>query len=183
MERRFYQWSPADRQTKDVNEEIFDIVDENDRVIGQALRSRVHAERLRHRAVHVLVHDPAGRVYLQQRAETKDNYPGVWDSSCSGHLNAGEDYATAAVRELAEELGITTNPPLKEILAIPACAETDNEFLRVYTCTHSGAVTPDPVEISEGRWIAPDEIDAWIAERPSDYSPAFRLVWRLSRGV
>ncbi|HUG10749.1 MAG TPA: NUDIX domain-containing protein [Opitutaceae bacterium] len=177
MERRFYQWSPADRQTKDVNEEIFDIVDENDRVIGQAPRSRVHAEGLRHRAVHVLVINPAGRMFLQKRADTKDNHPGVWDSSCSGHLAAGEDYAAAAVRELAEEIGIATDPPPREILAIRASVETGNEFLRVYTCLHAGPVTPDPVEISEGRWFDPDEIDRWVAARPEEFSPGFRIVW------
>jgi isopentenyl-diphosphate delta-isomerase type 1 len=179
MERRFYQWSPADRQTKDVTEEIFDIVDQNDRVTGQAPRSRVHAERLRHRAIHVLVHDPAGRIYLQKRAERKDNHPGVWDSSCSGHLAAGEDYAAAAIRELAEELGIATNPPPKEILAIPACAETDNEFVRVFEATHAGEVRPDPSEISEGHWFKREVIDEWIETRPEEFSPTFLLVWRL----
>lgn len=164
-----------------MGEEIFDVVDENDRVVGQAPRSRVHAGWLRHRAVHVLVRDPSGRIFLQKRSATKDNHPGVWDSSCSGHVGHGETYAAAAVRELAEELGIATDPPPKEILAIRACEESDNEFLRVYTCSHAGPVTPDPVEISEGRWRGPAEIDRWIASRPEEFSPGFRLVWRLLR--
>lgn len=164
-------------------EEIFDIVDENDRVVGQAPRSRVHAEWLRHRAVHVLVSDPAGRIFLQKRAETKDNHPGVWDSSCSGHVGQGETYADAAVRELAEELDIATDPPPREIIAIRACEESGNEFLRVFACGHAGEVRPDPVEISEGRWLARDEIDRWVASRPDEFSPGFRLVWRLYRGA
>lgn len=164
-----------------MNEEIFDIVDEDDLVVGQAPRSRVHAEWLRHRAVHVLLRDPDGRIYLQKRAETKDNHPGVWDSSCSGHVAHGETYAAAAIRELAEELGIATDPPPREILAIRASEESGNEFLRVYTCSHTGPVTPDPVEISEGRWLDPTEIDRWVEARPEEFSPGFRLVWRLFR--
>lgn len=162
-------------------EEIFDVVDKNDRVVGQAPRARVHAEGLRHRAVHVLVSDSAGRVFLQKRAVTKDKHPGVWDSSCSGHLNAGESYAVAAVRELAEELGIAADPPPGEIFAIPASEETGNEFVRVFTCMHDGPVRPDPLEISDGRWLEPGEIDRWVASHPADFSPTFRLVWRLRR--
>jgi isopentenyl-diphosphate delta-isomerase type 1 len=162
-------------------DEIFDIVDEQDRVVGQASRSRVHAGWLRHRAVHVLVSDPAGRFYLQKRADTKDNHPGVWDSSCSGHLAAGEAYAKAAVRELAEELGIATDPPPREIFAISACRETGNEFIRVYTASYAGELRPDPAEISEGRWLERGAIDRWIAPSPEEFSPAFRLVGRLYR--
>lgn len=162
-------------------EEIFDIVDELDRVVGQAPRWRVHAQGLRHRAVHVLVGDTSGRVYLQKRADTKDNHPGVWDSSCSGHVDSGEGYLAAAVRELGEELGIELESPLVELFGIPAGPETGNEFVRVFTCSHSGAVRPDPTEISDGRWLEPPQIDSWVAGSPADFSPAFRLVWRLFR--
>ena len=86
-------------------DELFDIVDHDDRVIGQAPRREVHARHLLHRATHVLVHDPNGRLFLQRRSMAKDTFPGCWDSSCSGHLDAGEDYPAAARRELGEELG------------------------------------------------------------------------------
>src|SRR3954471_6704889 len=87
-------------------EEWFDVVNERDEVVGRATRREVHATGLWHRAVHVLVFDSAGRVFLQKRSMLKDLSPGLWDSSCSGHLEAGEDYDTAAVRELAEEIGV-----------------------------------------------------------------------------
>ena len=88
-------------------EELFDVVDAQDRVVGQAPRREVHAKQLRHRAVHVLVFDEKGAVFLQKRSMGKDSCPGTWDSSCSGHLDAGEDYDAAAVRELREEIGLT----------------------------------------------------------------------------
>src|SRR6185436_20849387 len=72
-------------------EEWFDVVNERDEVIGRELRRNVHARGLWHRAVHVLVFDRAGRVFLQKRSMLKDLSPGLWDSSCSGHLDSGED--------------------------------------------------------------------------------------------
>jgi len=59
-----------------------------------------------HRAVHLLLFDPAGNLLLQKRALTKDIQPGKWDTSVGGHLDPGEDFETAVHRELAEELGI-----------------------------------------------------------------------------
>ena len=93
-------------------EEIFDVVNERDEVIGRAPRSEVHARGLRHRATHVLVFNPRGEVFLQKRSIMKDRQPGMWDSSASGHLNSGEGYDACAVREVREELGVTlAHPP------------------------------------------------------------------------
>ena len=91
-------------------DEWFDVVDERDAVVGRARRREVHAQGLWHRAVHVLVFDAGGRVLLQKRSLAKDLSPGKWDSSCSGHLDAGEDYDAAAGRELREEIGVDATP-------------------------------------------------------------------------
>jgi isopentenyldiphosphate isomerase len=87
-----------------MNEDIFDVVNDDDEIIGREPRSVVHARGLRHRAVHVLVFNAAGQLFLQKRSMTKDNDPGLWDSSCSGHVDSGESYAVAAERELMEEI-------------------------------------------------------------------------------
>ena len=88
-----------------MTEEIFDIVNEYDEVIGRLPRRMVHRDGHKHRAVHVLVFNSRGRIFLQKRSLTKDTFPGAWDSSASGHLDSGEDYDACAVRELREELG------------------------------------------------------------------------------
>ncbi|SVE63201.1 uncharacterized protein METZ01_LOCUS516055, partial [marine metagenome] len=81
-------------------------------VIGQQPRSVVHAKGLWHRAAHVLVFNTDGKVFLQLRSMSKDNNPGVWDSACSGHVDAGETYTKAAERELMEEIGLVVKSPL-----------------------------------------------------------------------
>ena len=94
-----------------MREEIFDVVNERDEVIGQQPRSEVHHRGLMHRAVHVLVFNGAGQVFLQKRSLKKDRQPGLWDSSASGHVDAGEGYDACAVRELREELGLQLSEP------------------------------------------------------------------------
>jgi 16S rRNA (adenine1518-N6/adenine1519-N6)-dimethyltransferase len=74
-----------------MSEELFDVVNERDEVIGQAPRREVHRRGLRHRAVHVMIFDRRGRVFLQKRSARKDCHPYRWDSSAAGHLQVGVD--------------------------------------------------------------------------------------------
>src|SRR3984957_10973987 len=115
-----------------MSEEIFDVVNDRDEVIGQRARREVHRLGLKHRAVHVLVFNRRGEVFLQKRSMIKDTFPGTWDSSASGHVDTGEDYDACAVRELGEELGLVIAAAPARLFKIPACAETGEEFCWVY---------------------------------------------------
>jgi len=167
-------------------EEIFDVVNERDEVIDRKPRSEVHRLGLLHRAVHVLVFNTRGETFLQKRSMTKDREPGKWDSSCSGHMDSGEDYDACAVRELREEIGLTVNAgtaatraslPLQKLFKIAACPETDQEFVWVYRCQAEGPFRLHPDEIERGDWFAPHQITGWIAEKPEDFASAFRFIW------
>lgn len=162
-----------------MSEEIFDVVNERDEVVGQAPRREVHAKKLLHRAVHVLVFNARGQLFLQKRSMTKDTAKGKWDSSSSGHVDAGEDYDACAVREAWEEIGLTLAQPPARILRIEACEATGQEFVWVYRCESEGPFTLHPEEIERGDWFAPEEISRWMAERPQEFAKAFVLIWGL----
>src|SRR6516225_10627679 len=102
-------------------EEIFDVVDKHDQVIGRKSRNEVHRLGLMHRAVHVLVFNNRGQIFLQKRSMKKDRQPGVWDSSASGHVDSGEDYDTTAVREVWEEIGLRLATTPARLFKIDAC--------------------------------------------------------------
>lgn len=157
--------------------EIFDVVDGNDKVVGQKTRGEVHAEKLLHRAVHVFVFNKRGDLLLQQRSMFKDAHPGVWDSSVSGHLDAGEDYLPAAVRELEEEMGIRTEETPEEIARIAPCEETGWEHVRLYRTRHSGAVKFPAAEVEAAAWFPVAELSAWITARPQDFASGFIECW------
>lgn len=158
-------------------DEIFDVVNERDEVTGWNYRGEVHRLGLRHRAVHVLVFNAAGEVFLQQRSLLKDTHPGVWDSSASGHLDRGEAYDSCAVREVREEIGLELVSPPERWLRLEACGETGWEFVWVYRAAAEGPFTLHPEEIAAGGWFAPAAVTRWLAERPGEFAPAFRLIW------
>lgn len=158
-------------------EELFDVVNERDEVVDRRPRAEVHRLGLRHRAIHVLVFNARGEVFLQKRSATKDREPGRWDSSCSGHLDAGEDYDTAAGRELGEELGWRPAVPPRRLFKLPASPATDHEFVWVYRCAGEGPFDLHPEEIETGGWFGPAALAQWLAERPDDFASAFRYLW------
>jgi 16S rRNA (adenine1518-N6/adenine1519-N6)-dimethyltransferase len=164
--------------TKFLGDEIFDIVNERDEVIGHAPRKEVHARGLLHRAVHVLVFNGQGQVFLQKRSMLKDRQPGVWDSSASGHLESGEDYDACAAREVREELSVKLVEPPQRQFKFDACEATDQEFVWVYRTRHEGPFTLPPEEIERGGWFAPEVVTGWITEHPQEFATAFVAIWR-----
>ena len=139
--------------------EFFEIVDEQDRVIGRAPRSECHGDpSLIHRVAHVLVVDKQNRLLLQKRSPHKDIQPGKWDTSVGGHLNVGEDYEAAAYREMKEELGID-GVYLTFLYAYPLRNEIESENVRTYICLYDGRIDFDAEEITEVRSWSMDEID------------------------
>ena len=160
-------------------EEIFDVVNERDEVVGQNTRREVHRLGLKHRAVPVLVFNGRGETFLQKRSMTKDREPGKWDSSSSGHVDSGEDYDACAVRELREEIGLTVAKAPERLFKIAASPETDAEFVWVYRCQAEGPFQLHPDEIERSGWFAPEKITRWIAEKPGEFAGAFRLIWKL----
>ena len=162
-------------------EEYFDVVDAHDAVVGRAARREVHERGLMHRAVHVLVFDGTGRVFLQKRSMRKDIAPGAWDSSCSGHVDSGESYDAAAVRELGEELGLRIVSVPERLFRLEACRETGWEFVWVYRLMHPGPFTLNSEEIETGAWFTPSEVDELIASHPEDYSLSFKHIWGIAR--
>jgi len=161
-----------------MGEEIFDVVNERDEVIGRETRREVHARGLMHRAVHVLVFNRAGQVFLQKRSLRKDRQPGLWDSSASGHLDSGEDYDDCAVRELREEIGLRLAAAPQRLFKLPASAQTDQEHVWVYRCEAEGPFELQAEEIERGDWFTPQEVDRWMAERPGEFAGAFAVIWR-----
>jgi len=167
---------PDTRLTKT---ERFPVVDKKDRILGHASRSEVHGNNLLHRAVHILIFNEAGEVYLQQRSRWKDRHPLKWDSSAAGHVGAAESYDETAQRELKEELGVSV--PLQKMLKLHAAQRTDHEFIWLYRGLASGDLVPNKCEIERGTFLPPAVVHGWTSSRPEDFAPGFLECWKAYR--
>jgi isopentenyldiphosphate isomerase len=161
-----------------MTEEIFDVVNERDEVIGRRTRTEVHRLGLMHRATHILVFNKRGQVFLQKRSMRKDRQPGLWDSSASGHVDSGEDYDACVVRELGEELGLQARSMPQRLFKLAASPETDQEHVWVYRCEAEGPFQLHPDEIECGDWFEPAEVTRWMKERPDEFAGALLVIWR-----
>jgi isopentenyldiphosphate isomerase len=161
-----------------MSEETLDVVNDRDEVIGRRTRREVHRLGLIHRAVHVLVFNAAGQVFLQKRSLKKDRQPGVWDSSASGHVDSGEGYDTCAVRELREEIGLHLSAPPQRLFKLAASPQTDQEHVWVYRCEAEGPFTLAPDEIERGDCFTPKEVTRQMTEQPQAFASSLLLIWR-----
>lgn len=138
--------------------ECLDVVDEDNQVVGEATRERIHGSGLWHRGIHILVFNSKGHLILQMRSTEKDKFPNHYDCSVSEHLKRGEGYEAAAIRGLREELKISDGK-LKRLLRFKMnYGSNDNMISELYECQYDGQVQPDEHEIQSLETFSPDEI-------------------------
>lgn len=170
-----------------VSTELLDIVDDDDQVIGTAMRGDIHRQGLKHRAVHILVFDGQGRVLLQKRSAEKDQCAGMWDTACAGHVECGQSYEETVPRELQEELGIAPENELHRLFKMRPTSDNGHEFAWVYSIEHQGPFTAAEDEIDELRWYTFKEVDNWlermfvIDKQQHDLTSGFMEIWRRFR--
>ena len=122
-------------------DEHVDILDEQGNPTGEfCLKSEAHSKGLLHPTVHVWLYTSDGRVLIQQRGKNKATHPLLWDVSVAGHVGAGEEIVTAAIREVKEEVGLTISETDLESLgtfkAVNKIAEDfiDAELHHIFLC-------------------------------------------------
>jgi isopentenyldiphosphate isomerase len=149
-------------------DEILDIVDERDHVIGQLARGEVTARRLRHRCVFVHVRDGQGRIFVHRRTPTKLLFPSRYDMFVGGVVGAGESYDDAALREAEEELGVAGLPRPAHLFSFlyegTGEAAGHTWWSRVYAVRCDLPVTPQPEEVAWHTFLTDDELHRLLPE-------------------
>lgn len=158
--------------------EILPIVDKNDIIVGSDFRSVIHKKKLFHRSIHVLIFNRFEQLYLQKRGALKDESPGLWACSVSGHVDFDETYDQACIREIKEELGIKVRNVPKKIFKLDASEITGNEFSWVYIMITDKDPVPRPIEIEMGAWFSSEELENFISSNESNVAPLFIHIWR-----
>jgi len=140
--------------------EIFSIVDEDDKVIGKATRKEVHDKRLIHRSVMFFIFDEKGRILVTQRTKNKEFFKEYWSIGLGGHLNAGETYDEAVIREVKEEANINEKPFFMGSFKLRIPEECEN--VRVYGFVTDKKLELDPFELKQGMFLTMEEMEEKI---------------------
>ena len=164
-------------------DELFDVIDESDVVIGQEMRSVVHQRGLWHRGVHVFLFTHEGKLLIQQRSKDRIHAPLALDCSVSEHVKAGETYHQAAKRGLQEELGIdeiAIEPLIKFMMNY---GPNDNEISVLY----KGSVEPDrvafdPIEIERIAYYGLDDLMEMLGNKKDNFSYWFEQILHWYQG-
>lgn len=155
-----------------MSEPLVQLVDANDQPAGGASKADIFKDGLLHRIARIMLFDESGMVLIQKRLADKTLFPGCWDNSAAGHVDEGEDYLTAAKRELSEEIGVEAD--LKEASYYRAYSEDRNKrldrFTKIYTATiaHDSKFSLQPQEVAEVKWVSVDSLLDLVSSQPQN---------------
>lgn len=164
----------------DPRDEVLDVVDDDDRVVGQARREEVYAGRLRHRTVMVVVRNSAGEFLVHRRTDSKLVAAGQHDMMVGGVVDAGENYDDAARRELAEEVGVAGVAP-SFITSVRFDGTVDApwpQWIRLYEVTWDGRIVPQESEITWWAWWPVALLETRLSDPAWTWCADSETVWR-----
>lgn len=169
----------SDPFTRSEDEELLEVVNDRNEVIGVRPRREVHLKGLPHRAVHIFLFNSANELFLQKRSMRKRELPGYYDSSAAGHLQPSESYEACAARELMEELSVRAD--LVRIGGLVASDANAFEHVGLFVCRTARTPVPNPAEIDAGAFFPLGEIERWIGSGAEMLSPGFILLFNRHR--
>ncbi|GEM_PF-2066391 len=160
-----------------IDKELIDVVNKTGRVIGKTTRSQAYKEGILHSAVNIIVINKKGQIFIQRRNSQKI-LPLYWDISASEHVKSGEDYKSAALRGLEEELSITAPVKLlrekhmqrNEYIKEQTCF-IEYELVELYGVVYGGKIVIDKDEVIAGKFISFEKLNELIKNNQIKFSP------------
>lgn len=161
-------------------EEFVVLVDESDQELGVMEKHQAHVAGVLHRAFSVFVFNSNGELLLQQRAADKYHSPLLWTNTCCSHPRKNETYLEAAHRRLQEEMGFDCD--LEEKFHFIYKAQLgerlfEHELDHVFVGQYDGAISINPEEVEETKWISMEEMELDMKNNPENYTIWFRIIF------
>jgi isopentenyldiphosphate isomerase len=156
------------------SEEILDLVDKDDNVIGTIVRDDKNWPSPDVdgylRAAQCFQLNSEGKIYVPIRTATKTIAPNGFDYTAGGHIDAGEDYIPAMIREAKEELNIDLVPTDLELIS-KSIEESIRYINALYLIRRDETPALNPDDFVSGEWLTPNElIDSIDAGHPTKTS-------------
>jgi len=150
-----------------MSDELIDIVDEDDTIVGKSLKHEAHKNKLLHRSAIFFIFDKKGRIFVNQRSDSKHFFPGYWSICFGGHIGSGETYEEAAIRECKEETGIEGEPFYMGYFKHRHSTESENQ--KVFGFVTDKEPDLDPKELQGGRFMTIQEMKEILKKK--DFLP------------
>lgn len=161
-----------------MHDELLDLVDEQDRVIGKMRRSEVYAKGLRNiRVVNAFVINSKDKLWIPRRTAHKRSYPLCLDMSMGGHVESGETYEETFRRELREELNLDADVvPCRFLGYLTPHTHDVHAFMKVWEIRQDESPHYNPDDFVEYFWLAPAALLQRLAEGDASKSDLPKLV-------
>lgn len=154
----------------DNQDELFVVVDKDDKVVGYKTRGECHKDRtIIHRSALVVLCNKDGEILLQKRSLKKDLYPGYFTLSSSGHVAKDESYEDAIKREIKEELGVVS--PVEFVTKFIVYFATETEMMAIFKGDYDGSFTINKDEIDFVKFYTKIEINMGIKNKKMKFTP------------
>ncbi len=151
--------------------EYLELVDENDEVVGQALRKDIYEQGLSNfRIANIFIFNQHGEILLPTRSDNVPTHQNRYDFSCSEHVKSGETYKEAALRGLKEELNLSAAEEELEEIAHYAPPLTEN-FMKIFRLNITTVIKPNPAVVSNSHFYPVMEIKALLKKHRGKFRP------------
>lgn len=155
--------------------ELFDVVDDEDNIVGKASREECHENGLIHRSVMFFVFNSRKRVLVTKRTKNKEFFPGYFSIVLGGHVLSGEDYEVAVAREIEEEIGVPARPYLISFFKKRIPEEKEN--VKVFGVNVKDELKLDDEEIESGEFVEFSELENMVDSQ--DFLPETEILYSI----
>lgn len=161
-----------------MSDELLDLVDEHDQIIGNQTRSAVYAEGANNfRVVNAFLINSTGKLWIPRRHASKRVFPLCLDTSMGGHVSSGETYKETFAREMLEELRIDISKTAYQFLgALNPHQHGTSAFMRVYAIYTDTVPDYNPDDFIEYFWLSPSEVFDKLATGDRSKSDLPRII-------
>lgn len=149
-----------------MDDELLDLVNEKDEVIGETWKSKANADpKLIHREAAVIIYNKDGRILFQKRGLSKKVSPGLWQVTAAGHVEKGEDPEKTAHRELSEEVGFDTDLKYFDKTLDKRINETRFTYWYVGKFPNGAKIKIQKDEVEDATFFTQEDVERKINEK------------------
>lgn len=158
---------------------LLEVLDRCNRPVGIMPQNVVHSQKLKHHRVASLLYWPEFTLLVSRRSSKCPDAPLCWDVSLSEHVSAGSSVYETLRQGLHSRLGLPISK-LRFLQSLPACKETDNEILTLY----SARLRSNPWALGRGggdelMLLDSSEVGALVDNFPHQVSSTLRFLYKM----